>query len=349
VGSYKKRVWNGSVPLSIYRLHSVDCRVHKLKLSVSEKKYFTNCECPIWLTGTTGREKYPRQALGLRDWAAAEAKLRSLTADSKDETVHGPKLSHCIERYLDARDDVKPKTLAQYKLLPGRLKDFAQNKNKYFIRELTIDLLEDFKTCGLAGLAGTSKGTSLAKLAHFLREPCRRRWITESLVDKIRRHKEVALILDTAAKLNGGTTGYAKKAKTSRLLIELMLETGLRVSDAVKYDPARCQKSKFLWIYSFHPRKARKNEAPKTLDVYLTNRLQQRLQARALVSVQLLNKCILVRQKCLTPSCSLPILIWPVCCADWRANRMNSPLFPLSSEPGRATPSGGRWARPRRT
>ena len=112
-------------------------------------------------------------------------------------------------------------------------------------------MLEDFKTYGLAGLAGTSKGTSIAKLAHFLREAYRRGWITESLVDKMRRHKavyeqkqpytdkEVAAILEAAGKLNGGTTGYAKHAATFRLLIELMLETGLRVSDAVKFDPKR--------------------------------------------------------------------------------------------------------------
>jgi hypothetical protein len=42
----------------------------------------------------------------------------------------------------------------------------------------------------------------------------------------------VPLILEALKKLNGGTMGHAKHGKTSRLLIELMLETGLRVSDA---------------------------------------------------------------------------------------------------------------------
>jgi hypothetical protein len=116
-GWYKNRVYNPVVP---YRRHSVDCRVHKLKLSASEKKFFTDCDCPIWVTGSTDTETYPRQALGVRDWPAAEAKLRSLSAASKDQTVHGPRLEDCIKRYLDARDDVKPKTLAQYELLLGR-------------------------------------------------------------------------------------------------------------------------------------------------------------------------------------------------------------------------------------
>ncbi len=288
-GWYKNRVYNPVVPLTIYRRHSIDCRVHKLRLKAYEKKYFKDCDCPIWLTGSTDTERYPRQALGVRDWPAAEAKLRSLNAESKDETVHGLKLDDCITRYLDARDDVKPKTLAQYKLLLGRMKDFAHGKNKFFVRELSVDLLEDFKTYGLAGLAGTSKGTSIAKLAHFLREAYRRGWITESLVEKMRRHKavyeqkqpytekEVTAILDAAGKLNGGTTGYAKHAATFRLLIELMLETGLRVSDAVKFDPKRCAKSKYLWVYSFHPRKAKKNDAPKLLDVYLTAKLKKKI------------------------------------------------------------------------
>jgi integrase/recombinase XerD len=288
-GLYKNRVYNPVVPLTIYRRHSVDCRVHKLRLKAYEKKYFKDCDCPIWLKGTTDKEQYPRQALGVRDWHAAEAKLRSLNAEAKDETVHGPKLDECITRYLDARDDVKPKTAAQYKLLLGRLKDFAHGKNKFFIRELNVDVLEDFKTYGLAGLAGTSKATSVAKLAHFLREAYRRGWITEALVEKMRPHKavyeqkqpysdkEVKAILEAAGKINGGTTGYAKTPATFRLLIELMLETGLRVSDAVKFDPKKCVKSKFLWIYSFHPRKSRKNETPKLVDVYLTAKLKKKI------------------------------------------------------------------------
>jgi integrase len=117
--------------------------------------------------------------------------------------------------------------------------------NNFFMREISVDLLEDFKTYALAGLAGTSKGTSLARLAHFLRKAYRRGWIAESLVDKIKRHggvydqkqphseKEVRAILAAAEKLNGGATGYAKSGKTFRLLVELMLEAGIRVSDAV--------------------------------------------------------------------------------------------------------------------
>ncbi len=280
-GWYKNRVYNPVVPLTIYRRHSVDCRVHKLKLTASEKKYFTDCDCPIWLTGSTDTETI--SAPGARSarlgCGGSEASLSSAPR-ARIETIHGPQLEECIKRYLDARDDVKPKTLAQYKLLLGRLKDFAHGKNKFFIRELSVDVLEDFKTYGLAGLAGTSKGTSIAKLAHFLREAYRRGWITESLVDKMRPHKavyeqkqpysdkEVKLILDAAEKINGGTTGYAKSAATFRILIELMLETGLRVSDAVKFDPQALREievSLDLLVSSAQGEEERDSEADRRL------------------------------------------------------------------------------------
>ena len=99
------------MPLSIYRRHSVDCRVHKLKLSTSQKRFFTDCECPIWLTGTTDSEKYPRQALGVRDWAAAEAKLRSLDAEASHAVLsnwwercweHPPSTEHANLTFLAA-------------------------------------------------------------------------------------------------------------------------------------------------------------------------------------------------------------------------------------------------------
>ena len=143
------------------------------------------------------------------------------------------------------------------------------------MRNLTVDLLETFKTDGLpAGMADTSKGTAVAKLRCFLRTAYRRDWITESLVEKVTAHRtvyeqkepysdeEVTKILDAALELNGGTHGYAKYPKTFRLLLELMLETGMRVGDAIRYDPTVAVKGEHLWIYTFVPQKKKKTINP---------------------------------------------------------------------------------------
>src|SRR6266550_904177 len=93
------------------------------------------------------------------------------------------------------------------------------------MRNLTVDLLETFKTDGLPeDMADTSKATAVAKLRCFLRTAYRRDWISQSLVDKVTPHRavyeqkepysdeEVERILDEALKLNGGTHGYPDDA-----------------------------------------------------------------------------------------------------------------------------------------
>src|ERR1700690_4220086 len=103
--------------LMIYRRHDPGCKVHKLKLKLREKRFYQDCNCWIWLTGTTDKERYPRQALKLRDWKAAEARLRSLTVEAMTD-AHGPSLKDCAQRFTDAHTtNVTPKVLAQYETL----------------------------------------------------------------------------------------------------------------------------------------------------------------------------------------------------------------------------------------
>jgi len=89
---------------------------------------------------------------------------------------------------------------------------------------------------------------------------------------------EVENILKTAETLNGGTSGFATNGHTFRLLLELMNETGMRVSDAVRFNPALLVKSEFMWIYTFTPRKWKKTAKPKPVDVFLTDKLKVEVQ-----------------------------------------------------------------------
>lgn len=276
------------MPLTIYRRHSVACDVHKLNLTPHAKRFYTDCDCGIWLTGKTDTNIYPRQSTGLSDWKAAEAYLRSLVAENKDSASHGFTLSDCIRRFLDAHaTQVGEKALGQHRLTLSRLETFAHSRNRFFIQELDVDLLEDFKTYGLSELKkSTSKSTSVAKLKFFLREAYRRGWILEALAEKVKSTKavyntklpytgeEVQGILSEAERIKGGTSGYATKGRTFRLLVELMLETGMRVGDSIRYDPKHCVKSEHLWTYSFEPQKQKRNDKPKQAEVFLTERLK---------------------------------------------------------------------------
>ena len=273
--------------LTLYRRHTASCPVGKSKISARAKRAAMGCDCPIWMYGRTGNTLVPRQSTGFTDLPDAEAMRDALIAQSKNENVHGPQIGECIEKYLASRKhELGEKTYGQTKLLLGRLREYCEKRNIHFTREINVDVLETFKVDGLPDLADTSKSTAVAKLRCFLRDAYRRGWITESLVDKVRPHKavydqkepysdeEVEKILAEALKLNGGTHGYAKHPKTFRLLIELMLETGMRVGDAIRFNPATLVKGEHMWVYTFFMQKQKKTEKPKPVEAYITDSLK---------------------------------------------------------------------------
>lgn len=277
--------------LEIYRRHSEKCQqnlTEKLKLPVNALRQYTDCNCVIWLEGTTSRNTViKRTSTGTRDWKAAEAIRLQKDAESAIEKVHGPKLGDCIQRYLDScENEMGKKAHNAYRLLLGWLRVFCQQRNIMHTEDLTVDLCEDFKIYGIPKMKDTSKATYTSKFRRFLKESERRGWIKESLSNKVKPHKaahdqkqpysdkEVEAILAESIKLNGGTVGFAVLAETFTLLLKLMLETGMRVSDAVRYDPRQCDKGEAMWVYTFVPCKQKKNETPKSASVYLTEDLK---------------------------------------------------------------------------
>ena len=217
----------------------------------------------------------------------AETKLRALDLETKDTVAHGPTIKSCIAKFLEGHmDNIGPETLEHYTRTLGRFETFAEGRNKFFIREVDVDLLEDFKIRGFPTMRSTTKSTAMGKLVCFLKEAYRRGWTTEALAQKVKPVKavyeqklpftdaEVELILNQAEKMEVGEGGYAAQPKTFQLLLKLMLETGLRVSDAIRYDPRRCKKSKHFWIYTFEVQKRRKGDKPKVSHVYLTEELK---------------------------------------------------------------------------
>ena len=247
-----------------------------------------SCECPIWIVGKTPDGAFvPRQSTGFSDLKKAEAFRASLLSEHRGDSVQGDSLAECISKYLASRQhELGEKTYGQTKFLLDRLNTYCIQRGVYNIRELSVDLLETFKVEGLVGLKSTSKGTSVAKLRCFLRAAFRRGWIGESLVDRVTPHRatyeqkqpyseeEVEKILDESLKLKGGTHGYARRPRTFRLLLELMLETGMRVGDAIQFDPKALTKGERLWVFTYVQQKQKRAENQKHVEAFLTDRLK---------------------------------------------------------------------------
>lgn len=116
--------------ITLYRRHSTDCPVHKIKkMTPKAKKRYTDCDCAIWMNGTG--EHTGRKSADTRDWKVAIAKMQALDAKSKDAAVYGLTLADAIQKFLDSTEHrIKGTTLDKYKrILKGRLLTFAGEKN----------------------------------------------------------------------------------------------------------------------------------------------------------------------------------------------------------------------------
>jgi integrase/recombinase XerD len=278
--------------LILYKRHLPTCEVHKSRVPMQTRKFFMECPCPIWIYGRTPQgDVVPRQSTGYNDLKQAEALRASMLTQVRGDDVTGLPVSECIEKYLLSRkQDLDERTHNQHKLALDRLQRFLAAQGVLYIRQMTVDHLETFKTAGLPkDMASTSRATTDAKIRCFLRTAFRRSWIKEALVLKVTTVKavyeqkepytdaEVEAILKESLRMDGGTHGYATKPKTFRLLLELMLSTGLRVGDAVSFDPSSLFKGETSWIYTYHPQKRKRTDKPQTLEAYITPDLKTRI------------------------------------------------------------------------
>jgi site-specific recombinase XerD len=278
--------------LILYKRHTPKCTVHKSRIPRKNRRFYFECGCPIYIKGRTpAGDMVPKQSTGFSDLKQAEALRDSLLVQSKGDERTGPSLAECIDKYLMSREhELNARTLSQHRLALQRLQRYLDAQGIQYIRDMTVDHLETFKTAGLPkDMELTTKSTTFAKIRCFLRAAFRRGWIKEYLVERVTTVKaiyeqkepytdeEITAILDGALQLDGGTHGYAKKPKTFRLLLELMLETGLRVSDAVSFDPRSLERGDSLWIYTYRPQKQKRTDKPKLLEAYITDEMKQRI------------------------------------------------------------------------
>lgn len=283
------------MPLLLVRHHALEnakkpCKVHSLGLAVEEKRFYRDCQCPIWVEGTDDSGQYYRESLRTRDWAAAEAKFRAAVTDGKDAEVHGPTIKECVQRYIDSRKgEINKRTHGQYRLTLTNFQEYANKHGKHHARQIDSNLVKDFNTYALSDLEPSSKSNHMSKLKHFLVDAMDRGWIDKFVkLPKVKTRKrqvvpfeddEVKRILEEAGRLNGGTKGYATNPALFRLLLELMRNTGMRVSDAVRFRPKMAHRSESMWTYTFIPFKLEDGDDPNPVDAFITDDFMARLKA----------------------------------------------------------------------
>lgn len=274
--------------LTLYRRHIKGCSARDLPAAA--QRHFTTCACPIWIYGRTEKHLFHRQSVGTADWAAADAIRRSYDAAAKDEVVHGPLISDCVERFYAARQhELAPRSYRNGMQYTKRFAQFCTDRGAAHMSDLTVDLLEIFKAEGLPDLAHTTRGMVVSHVRCFLREAFRRGWLKEHLAEKVKPYasrveqkspfsdEEVSKLLAGALELKHGRHGFAGHPPTFRLLLELLLTTGMRVGDGVRFDPKLLVRSDRLWVYTYQPQKSIKVRRRLPHAVYLSDELKMRI------------------------------------------------------------------------
>ena len=143
--------------------------------SAQEPPLYFECGCPIYIKGRTpSGDLVPKQSTGFSDLIKVEALRDSLLTqvkgDDKDD-INGPAVAECIEKYIVSRErELDERTLGQHKLALERLQRFLEGQGVQYIRSMTVDHLETFKTAGLPKhMADTTRATTDAKIRCFLR------------------------------------------------------------------------------------------------------------------------------------------------------------------------------------
>ena len=146
--------WFESMPGShrFYKRHLPTCSVHKSRVPKAKRRFWMDCDCPVWIHGRTPTgDIVPRQSTRFSDLKKTEALRASLMAQVQADSISGPPVSECIEKYLATREqDLDARTLAQHRLALERLQRFLEAQNVAHMGHLTVDHPGDILDCRLA-------------------------------------------------------------------------------------------------------------------------------------------------------------------------------------------------------
>ncbi|MEO8592273.1 MAG: tyrosine-type recombinase/integrase [Candidatus Solibacter sp.] len=209
-------------------------------------------------------------ALDTSDWIAAEQQVARLyergslpSADSAVQTIDNRAVTvrHAAERYLQSRRDgslnpIEPDTYAHYaSLIDQRLIPFCDDKGIVYIRDFeNKDVCSQFteswrqlrRNTGEL-LAMTTRKTELERFRTFLRECVENGWMAKNGAEKIRfKNQKTAksgerfgLELEEYEQMMadpGSADLTAQQNQETRAAAELMRWTGMRISDAHKFN-----------------------------------------------------------------------------------------------------------------
>jgi integrase/recombinase XerD len=239
--------------LTLYRRHTKKC-VEELKKSgfSGDMRGKIDCkqQCTIWITGTTGGVRVPRQSTGTSSWSEALAIKREQEEAGQVRGASTMILAQAVELWLSecrrvGRSDC---TLKAYATGSDKLVRYMEGQGKGIVNDVSRAVALSFSAT-LSHLSPKTQNLTRSILASLYGFLVRAGMADENPFRWVRSVRGERVMTDPLPEEDIAKLVAAAEPRLA-CLIELMSETGMRKSDALSFDPSKCEWSGKMWRYS---------------------------------------------------------------------------------------------------
>jgi site-specific recombinase XerD len=232
--------------LNLYRRHIRKCP-HDGRDSL-------RCQCPIWIDWVLPDGERFQKSLGLKDWQAAQRRARDMESEGITNAGEAITVQKAIDDFTkDATNTIKASTVEQYTRLLKRLSAYCKENGLLFLKQLTVVEVRNFRNSWTTYSPRTA-GKHIEKLKRFFNWCGENGWVALNPAKPLRAPKvgdtdvvpfseeEIGKILKAADAYTG------RNREKLKVLIDLMLITGLSISDAVTLSKSRVSQQSSGWV-----------------------------------------------------------------------------------------------------
>jgi len=227
--------------INLYRRLDKDCK--------NKTRDVKKCLCPInidWFI----EGKRIRKSLGIRDWQAAQQRVRQMEAvglSAEKSHIQIDKALDAFQKEIRVTRTLKPATLRKYEYLFRLIREFCKPRGLVFLNQLGVQECRDFRDGWDVG--PNTHRVRLEQVKCWFNFCVDSEWLTSSPVKSFKPPKgggkepvpfteaQVVLIYSACDKYEIEYERLCTRKKL-RALIELMLATGLRIGDATMFQKA---------------------------------------------------------------------------------------------------------------
>ena len=236
--------------IKLFRRHLPTCKLRSMG------RRATNCQCPIWCDGRDNGKRV-LHTMQTSNWERAERKLARIT--DPDAPASAIAVGAAVADYLadcKARN-LAPSTVRSYDKTLGHFTDWCAHESYPTLSSLTVEAFTRFRASRRGRNENEpAKPSTLRKELECWRAFCafsvERGWMAQNLAQKLKPPKESAQptlpfepseinrILEATERIgNREHANIFEARRSTRAFIELLLYSGLRISDATKIEKAR--------------------------------------------------------------------------------------------------------------